>query len=104
MPKYVRVRDTSGHEITVRGDLPEGHPRGVKPGVEVLDKPATRNGAPLPPKHRLPLGLPLPGGKTDRKRAKAKADAPQDPVLTADPQPEVPTPSGHALADTQMED
>lgn len=102
MPEYVRVRDSSGHEITVRADLPPGHPRGVKDGMTVLDKPAVnRLGVPLPPKHRTPLGEPLPGSKVARKRSQKRTP---DPVPADEPStPEANTTDGH-VADTPMED
>lgn len=87
MSEYVRVRDTSGHEITIRADLPEGHPRGLQDGMTVLDKPATtRTGDPLPPKHRTALGTPLPGSAVDVKRTR-KGATPK-PVTAADPAPD----------------
>lgn len=106
MPEYVRVRDTSGHEITVRSDLPEGHPRGVKVGQTVLDKPATKSRAPLAPKYRTALGQPLPGSKVAQKRSRrrpAAFTAPPEPVPAAEPQPATTQTSGH-LADIPMED
>lgn len=106
MPEYVRVRDTSGHEITVRSDVADGHPRGVKDGMTVLDKPATKSRAPRPPKYRTALGEPLPGSKVAQKRARQQAqsqDATPEPVPAADPQPEATQTSGH-LADISMED
>jgi hypothetical protein len=82
MAEWIRVRDTSGHEISVRGDVPDGHPRGIQPGQKRLDKPATNSGGePLPPKLRLPLGEPLPGGATEKRRARS-----QNPVPAADPE------------------
>ena len=87
MPEYVRVRDTSGHEITIRSDLPEGHPRGVQEGVVVLDKPATApTGEPLPPKHRTVLGTPVPGGAVEKRRARKSAAT--KPVTATDPAPD----------------
>lgn len=97
MPEYVRVRDTSGHEITVRADLPAGHPRGVKDGMEVLDKPATRSREPLPPKYRTPLGDPLPGSKVARKRSRKRTTKP------VPAEPEATTTTGH-VADIPTED
>lgn len=98
MPEYVRVRDSSGHEITVRADLPPGHPRGIKDGMTVLDKPATAFGEPLPPKHRTPLGEPLPGSKVARKRSRKRT---QEPVPA---QPEETTTTDGHVADTPTED
>lgn len=106
MPEFVRVRDSSGHEITVRSDVGEGHPRGVQPGQTVLDKPATKNRLPLRPKYRTPLGDPLPGSKVARKRAKRSTSQPAtpDPVPADEtPSPEATTTDGH-VADTPMED
>lgn len=98
MPKYVRVRDSSGHEITVRADVSPDHPRAVKDGMEVLDKPATKSGEPLPPKYRTPLGDPLPGSKVARKRSQTRASKP----VPAEPDA-TPTITGH-VADIPTED
>lgn len=82
MSNWIRVRDTSGHEISVRGDVPEGHPLGVKPGQKVLDKPAANSaGHPLPPKIRTRLGEPLPGSAVAQRRERRT----QEPVPDADP-------------------
>lgn len=74
MPEYTRVRDTSGHEISVRADVPEGHPRGIQEGQKRIDKAAVDgNGLPLEPKYRTALGTPRPGSKVDRRRAQNAA-------------------------------
>lgn len=103
MTEYVRVRDTSGHEITVDADLPEGHPRGLQSGQEVLDKAATRGAEPLPPKYRTRLGEPVPGGRVARRRERELSafEAPPEPVPTVDPQSEAT--DGHPLAETEQE-
>lgn len=103
MTHYVRVRDTSGHEITVDADLPEGHPRGIQPGQEVLEKAATRGYDPLPPKYRTRLGEPIPGGRVARRREREQSakKAPKKPVPTAAPQSEAT--DGHPLAETEQE-
>lgn len=68
MTGWLRVRDISGHEVTIPARL-------FKPGLIVLDKPALGpDGCPRPPKYRLPLGTPLPGGKVDRRRKAANPD------------------------------
>lgn len=71
--KYVRVRDSSGHHITVRGDVPKGHPRGVQEGQQVLKQDAVGpDGLPLPPKYRTELGTALPGSKKARETAQKR--------------------------------
>lgn len=76
MTEWIRVRDTSGHEISVRGDVPAGHPRGLQEGQKVLDKPAHVNSEPLPPKYRTLLGEPLPGSTIDQRRKRATKPVP----------------------------
>lgn len=79
--EYVRVRDTSGHEITVRAGR-------VAEGVEVLDKPAVSlGGTPLPPKYRTQLGTPLPGSKKAQQQAAKKAAAPKTTPAQPEPSP-----------------
>lgn len=104
MPQWIRVRDTSGHHISVRSDVPEGHPRGRQPGQRELKQDAVDlSGKPLPPTYRTDLGDgPAPSARNKAKPRKGKA-AP-DPVPAAtDEQPEA-TPSGHELADTGRQD
>lgn len=100
MPTYVRVRDTSGHEITVRSDLPDGHPRGIQEGQVVLDKPATTGHEPLAPKYRTALGEPLPGSKVARKRSRGRTTKPVPADVQSD---NTPTTDGH-VADIPTED
>ena len=51
MPDYVRVRAQNGSEISMIRRSAEAA------GLKELKKPATgRDGRPLPPKHRVPLG------------------------------------------------
>jgi hypothetical protein len=86
MPDFIRVRDTSGHEISIRGDVADGHPRGIQEGQRRLDKPAVgADGLPLAPKYRTRLGTPLPGSKKARKQAQAAATP--DPETTPADQP-----------------
>jgi hypothetical protein len=85
-PKWVRVRDTSGHHISVRGDVPEDHPRGVQAGQRKLKQDAVDfSGDPLPPTYRTELGDgPAPSTKVKAKPRKA---ASQDPVPPAADEP-----------------
>lgn len=80
MPEYVRVKDSSGHEITVRADVAEGHPRGVLPGMTVLKskEAVDRNGTPRGPIYRVPKGSdPAPSATTGT--SKKSTNVPKDP-------------------------
>lgn len=98
MPKWVRVRDTSGHHITVRDDVPEGHPRGVQEGQRRLKQDAVDiSGTPLPPTYRTDLGDgPAPSTKT---KAKPRRQATTEPPAIQE-QAEATT-SGQELADSE---
>jgi hypothetical protein len=61
---YVRVRLDNGSEKTVTELIASVY------GYEVLDKPTHgRDGRPIPPKHRLPLGTPASAKKSPRAKA-----------------------------------
>lgn len=102
--KWIRVRATSGHHISVRGDLPAGHPRGIQDGQEQLDQPAVdASGEPLPPTYRTDLGEGPAPSTRNRSLARTSAEAtPQGPVpAAADAQPEATT---GQQADTERQD
>jgi len=79
MPEYVRVRDSSGHKISVRKD-------DVVDGQTLLDEPAARNGKPLPPTYRVPLGGdPAPSAvSVPRTRRKPRSKPEPTPVPATD--------------------
>lgn len=101
MPKWVRVRDTSGHHITIRGDVPEGHPRGLQEGQRRLKQDAVDlSGTPLPPTYRTDLGDgPAPSTKP---KAKPRRQATQEPVPATAPAPDSSTNDGQT-ADSEKE-
>lgn len=111
MTEWVRVRDTSGHHISVRADVPEGHPRGVQPGQQVLKQDALDNsGAPRTPTYRTGLGdKPAPSAQIKAKprktrKATATTKAATEPVPDAEKAEPEATTSGQELADTGRQD
>lgn len=107
MPKWVRVRDTSGHHISVRADVAEGHPRGVQPGQRELKQDAVDvSGEPLAPTYRTDLGEdPAPSTKVKaRPRQSSAKKTSTEPVPAATEEQSEATTSGHQRADSERQD
>ena len=74
MPQvYARVRLDNGSEVTVTAHL------AAVRGLKTLDKPAVgRDGRPLPPKHRVPLGTASAAKSRKSPAVKPAADESQE--------------------------
>lgn len=77
MTDYLRVKDPgTGHEFTVPAHYIDA---GLTDEADVIDKAALGpDGLPAPAKPSLPLGTPLPGSATDRRRSRNSAPTPLD--------------------------